>query len=173
MWPLRKAWTRWVLFSVNVALAFFSALLVAFVIVFGLGERLTPFQIVAGALMTSVPLVLFCMLAWQQRQRRGRVLQTTVAMVALFGALTSRSVSPAIYGAFALAVVWLLGDFRAPAKPPPPPSTRTIADVAQLMWRACYDTGHIRRELESRGLPADEIEVMLYRLARSGRPGAP
>jgi len=159
---MKHAWARWVLVVCNalIALAFGVFAMMAFSggsdhHVGGLSLLLTTMLLVGcGVAIGS--------LAYQQSQRRGRVGQTVLALIALSISAISFSWPGAVYGAFALLSVWWLGDFVTGEELQP--LTGAPDHVARVMWRRGQSDTVIRTELAARHVPADEIEKLMYQL---------
>ena len=160
---MKWAWARWVLFGVNVFAAIGSALASPVAVFFAIGSDVGLAREILVALACLVPSMLFGVLAHQQFHGRGRALQTVLALAALLGAFIVELIFPAIYGAYALLAVWVLGDFVEPvATVNGAPET-----VARLMLQRGESIEAIRAALADRNVPAADIETLVYALASS------
>lgn len=164
MKSLQLAWARWVLVVCNALLGLAFAGLA--VIAFATGRE---HHVGSSVWMSVFPALglaaMFGVLANHQSQRRGRILQSVVAAGALGLSALSFSLSPAaLYGAFALAAVWWLGDFEGSEPAPAKHLEGSPAEVARFMWRRGDGYDAIRAELARRAMPVDEIERLVYEL---------
>jgi hypothetical protein len=160
----QRIWARSLLALCNTLLAL--ALVGLAIIAFATGRE---HHVGSSVWLTVLPALglatVFGALIGQLAKRRGRVLQTVVAVGALgLSALTSWWALPGVYGVFALLVVWWLGDFDGSGPPPAKRLEGTPTEVARFMWRRGDGYGAIRAELARRAMPVDEIERLVYEL---------